>query len=145
MHNSHDKFLRQLFSPYFNKISIYYEIVQYQRNQVGCGVFAIAFETSLFFRQNPSKIAYNYESLPPHLYSMLECNQLSHFTINCNDKYRYLPPTSIQFRVKLFYEVSISLKFSHKKYYKIITNIDVGIKMFHNKYSLQQNRRHQKM
>lgn len=94
------KFLQKLF-PFFNNVPIYFPKVQYQANVSDCGVFAIAFATSLYLEKNPSKIVYNTNSARVHLYNMFQSNKISHFPIKCNgninamSNQKYIPKVSL--------------------------------------------------
>lgn len=52
---------------------------QQQQNSFDCGVFAIAFATSLVFGQNPSDVIYNTHHLRKHLKNCLDIKKLSLF------------------------------------------------------------------
>ena len=53
--------------------------VQQQKNGVDCGLFAIAFATSLAFHEDPSVTSYDVERLRPHLVKCLEEGKLTMF------------------------------------------------------------------
>ena len=53
--------------------------VQQQKNGVDCGLFAIAFATSLAFHEDPSVTSYDVERLRPHLVKSLEEGKLTMF------------------------------------------------------------------
>ena len=78
LHYKNELFLRQLF-PFFDEVPKHFKKVQYQNNAHDCGVFAIAFATSICFQQNPSKIIYDVDKMRPHLYDMFERNTLIYF------------------------------------------------------------------
>lgn len=55
------------------------EPVQRQQNGTDCGVFALAFATSLLHGQDPSKVIYDVSQLRPHLLSCLKAGQMTPF------------------------------------------------------------------
>ena len=61
--------------------------VQQQENGVDCGVFAIAFATSLAFGSDPSKIFFDPEQLRPHLISCLEKGFVDEFPTITSGKF----------------------------------------------------------
>lgn len=58
LHRSHEIYLKKLFN-HFLHLPIYFPEVQCQDNAVDCGVFAIAFATSILFEKLPSTIIYD--------------------------------------------------------------------------------------
>jgi len=59
LHKHHEQFLKRLFSSYdFEKNPVKFPTVQHQPNYNDCGVFAIAFATSLLFNIKPDKVKY---------------------------------------------------------------------------------------
>ena len=60
-------------------ISVNIEKVQQQVNSVDCGVFAIAFATSLAFGDDPTKLSYDDTQLRPHLLKCLKENNFKRF------------------------------------------------------------------
>ena len=72
--------LKALF-PYFNELPIIYALVQQQRNFSNCAVYAIAFATTIHFKDDPTKIVYGYRDnkMRKHLLNMIETDSLSRF------------------------------------------------------------------
>jgi len=52
----------------------------YQPNYSDCGIFAIAFATSLLFNIKPNKIKYEHKLMRSHLIKILETNVIEHFS-----------------------------------------------------------------
>ncbi|XP_066596565.1 putative uncharacterized protein DDB_G0282499 [Prorops nasuta] len=59
----------------------YYDVVQSQRNGNDCGVFAIAFATSLLYNIKPNEVLYDQKLMRQHLIQILKSNRLDHFPI----------------------------------------------------------------
>lgn len=76
------KFLSRLY-PF--KPKVVFRRVQQQPNSVDCGVYAIAFATSLYFNIEPENVVYNHALMRNHLYEMFNNNVLLHFPIITND------------------------------------------------------------
>ena len=73
--------MRALF-PYYEKLpEIIYSRVQQQLNFSDCAIFAMAFATSIFFKDNPEEITYDNENnkIREHLLNVLESNTM----VNC--------------------------------------------------------------
>jgi len=80
LHKDHKQFLEKLFPTYnFQKNPVKFPIVQYQPNYSDCGVFAIAFATSLLFNIKPEKVKYEHKLMRSHLIKILETNVIEHF------------------------------------------------------------------
>jgi len=83
MHKHHEQFLKRLFPTYeFEKNPVKFPNVQLQPNFNDCGVFAIAFATSLLFNIKPDKVKYEHKLMRSHLIQMLETNIINHFPQN---------------------------------------------------------------
>ena len=68
-----------LFSPK-EKITINFPALQIQHGGRDCGLFALAFATSLCFGENPSQITYiQHDGLHNHLVSCIEGEYLTKF------------------------------------------------------------------
>ena len=81
MHNQHKQFLEKIFPTYdFNKNPIKFPKVHHQLNYNNCGVFAIAFATSLLFNIKPDKVTYEHKLMHLHLIKILEINVIEHFS-----------------------------------------------------------------
>ena len=107
LHVNNELFLKKLF-PFFNEIPKHYIKVQHQNNNRDCAVFAIAFATSIFFKQNPSQIIYDIDKMRPHLYDMLQRNTLVHFpTVKNESLNRHLLSTGTPLTVVNKNKVSI--------------------------------------
>lgn len=63
-------YVKALF-PYLSESCIQFPSVQRQPNTIDCGLFAIAFATSLALKTNPSQFNYVPEMMRPHLLEML--------------------------------------------------------------------------
>ena len=61
------------------KISIAFPAVQIQRGGSDCGLYALAFATSLCEGENPSRISYIQHELRDHLFDCLESGVISTF------------------------------------------------------------------
>ena len=59
-----------LTGPVFQGIRCF--LVQQQNNLSDCGVFSIAFATSLVYGQNPMNVTYNVSQMRPHLLNCLK-------------------------------------------------------------------------
>ena len=70
-----------LMHPYClqENMRIYLNKVTHQLNGVDCGVFAIAFATSIAFGYEPSTIDYDHANMRNHLYNMFVRRNISHF------------------------------------------------------------------
>jgi len=80
LHKHHEQFLKRLFPTYeFEKNPVKFPTVQHQPNNNDCGVFAIAFATSLLFNVKPEKVKYEHEFMRSHLIKILETNVIEHF------------------------------------------------------------------
>jgi len=80
LHKHHEQFLKRLFPTYdFDKNPIKFPTVQCQPNYSDCGVFAIAFATSLLFNIKPDKVKYEHKLMRSHLIKILETNIIEHF------------------------------------------------------------------
>ena len=77
---NHKIFLNRMF-PNKNNIRIIFETVSQQINGYDCGVFAIAFATSLAFNICPCTLKYNILQLRAHLCNMLRAGRLLQFPI----------------------------------------------------------------
>ena len=55
--------------------------VQQQTNSVDCGVFAVAFATSLAFGEDPAQRKYDTSAMQPHLLNCLRKNSFSPFPL----------------------------------------------------------------
>ncbi|KAL7291618.1 hypothetical protein TKK_0014656 [Trichogramma kaykai] len=76
------KSVLQILHPYCftsNPPKVKFPEVQQQPNGVDCGVFAIAFATSLIMGIKPNMVEYELEQMRPHLRSMFENNKLQNF------------------------------------------------------------------
>ena len=85
----HRIFLEKLHPHYFiNKKTIYYPDVKSQSNGADCGVFAIAFATTVLFGSDPSMINYDTSKLRQHLLNIFENRIIEEFPIlhNNNDQ-----------------------------------------------------------
>uniref|UniRef100_A0ABD2W2U1 Ubiquitin-like protease family profile domain-containing protein n=1 Tax=Trichogramma kaykai TaxID=54128 RepID=A0ABD2W2U1_9HYME len=89
----------RLLFPYMDEYPpVPYPEVDQQQNQFDCGVFAIAFATSLVFQKDPSLLEYDYSLMRSHLFEMFtQHNALIHFPIIREKEgsttifYNYLP------------------------------------------------------
>ena len=80
LHKRHEQVLRRLFPFYpFDKKPIIFPTVQQQPNCSDCGVFAIAFATSLLFNIKPEKVRYNISKMRSHLLDLFQFNKIEHF------------------------------------------------------------------
>jgi len=80
LHKHHEQFLKKLFPTFdFVKNPVKFPIVQRQPNCNDCGVFAIAFATSLLFNIKPDKVKYEHKLMRSHLIQILETNVIEHF------------------------------------------------------------------
>jgi len=80
LHKHHEQFLKKLFPTFdFVKNPVKFPIVQRQPNYNDCGVFAIAFATSLLFNIKPDKVKYEHKLMRSHLIQILETNVIEHF------------------------------------------------------------------
>ena len=66
-----------LTGPAFQKIRCI--PVQQQKNLSDCGVFSIAFATSLVYGQNPMNVTYNINQMRPHLMQCLKGGNITPF------------------------------------------------------------------
>lgn len=74
-----------------NEPKIQYSTVQQQPNMVNCGVFTIAFATSILCNRNPKTELYAVENMREHLWKMLQSQQLRCFpTKTVNKLGRYI-------------------------------------------------------
>ena len=76
------------------EVMITIQPVQQQQNSVDCGIFAIAFATSLAYGQNPAATTYDTSRIRPHLSACLATGHLSTFPVlttehcqRCSKKY----------------------------------------------------------
>ncbi|KAL7307792.1 hypothetical protein TKK_0000116 [Trichogramma kaykai] len=98
LNKAQKQFVRLLF-PYMDEYPpVPYPEVDQQQNQFDCGVFAIAFATSLVFQKDPSLLEYDYSLMRSHLFEMFtQHNALIHFPIIREKEgsttifYNYLP------------------------------------------------------
>jgi len=68
LHKDHKQFLERLFSTHnFHKNPVEFSIVQHQPNCSDCGVFAIAFATSLLFNIKPEKVKYEHKLMQKYV------------------------------------------------------------------------------
>lgn len=68
LHKDHELFWRRLFPNYpFDTNLVKFPTVQSQLNCDDCGVFAIAFATSLLFNIKPENVRYDCTLMRPHL------------------------------------------------------------------------------
>ncbi len=65
-----------------DKITIRYMNVQHQIGASDCGLFALAFATSLCLAIDPTSVVYNQSHMRNHLIKSLEKGQLEHFLIH---------------------------------------------------------------
>ncbi|KYN14475.1 hypothetical protein ALC57_13321 [Trachymyrmex cornetzi] len=80
LHKQHELFLKKLFPTYeFDKNPVKFPKVQCQPNCNDCGVFAIAFATSLLFNLKPDKVTYDHKLMRSHLIKIFETNIIVHF------------------------------------------------------------------
>ncbi|KYN07689.1 hypothetical protein ALC62_01337 [Cyphomyrmex costatus] len=80
LHNQHKQFLEKLFPTYdLKKNPVKFPKVQHQPNYNDCGVFAIAFATSLLFNVKPETVTYEHRLMRLHLKKILETNLIEHF------------------------------------------------------------------
>ncbi|XP_036140366.1 uncharacterized protein LOC118644831 [Monomorium pharaonis] len=80
LHKRHEQVLRRLFPFYpFDKKPIIFPTVQQQPNCSDCGVFAIAFATSLLFNIKPEKVRYDVSKMRSHLLDLFQFNKIEHF------------------------------------------------------------------
>ncbi|KYN19699.1 hypothetical protein ALC57_07925 [Trachymyrmex cornetzi] len=80
LHNQHKQFLEKLFPTYdFDNNPVKFPEVHRQPNYNDCGVFAIAFATSLLFNIKPDKVTYEHKLMRLHLIKILETNVIEHF------------------------------------------------------------------
>jgi len=80
LHKHHEQFLKRLFPTYdFDKNVVKFPTVQHQPNCNDCGVFAIAFATSLLFNIEPNKVKYEHKLMRSHLIKIFETNVIEHF------------------------------------------------------------------
>ncbi|XP_066600006.1 putative autophagy-related protein 11 [Prorops nasuta] len=82
LHAHHEIFLKKLFPFYnINNESVIFPVVQSQRNGNDCGVFAIAFATSLLYNIKPNEVLYDQKLMRQHLIQILKSNRLDHFPV----------------------------------------------------------------
>ena len=114
LHFKNELFLRQLF-PFFDDVPKHFKKVQYQNNTHDCGVFAIAFATSI----------YDVDKMRPHLYDMLERNTLIHFPTLQNESPNNQLLLSNALPIVLNQnKVSISKKAVYNKSYKLSNDVN---------------------
>ncbi|KYN29993.1 hypothetical protein ALC57_00551, partial [Trachymyrmex cornetzi] len=83
LHKQHELFLKKLFPIYdFEKNPVKFAKIQRQPNCNDCGVFAIAFATSLLFNLKPDRVTYNHKLTRLHLIKILQTNIIEHFPQN---------------------------------------------------------------
>jgi len=81
LHKHHEQFLKKLIPTFdFDKNPVKFPVVQRQPNCNDCGVFAIAFATSLLFNIKPDKVKYEHKLMRSHLIRILETNVIEHFS-----------------------------------------------------------------
>jgi len=126
LHERHEQVLRRLFPFFpFDKKPVKFPIVQQQSNCNDCGVFAIAFATSLVFNIKPDKVKYDVNLMRLHLIKMLESNVIEHFPqdLKCNMFQKVLPLAVVRakeaealcLRIKRQCEKKQSQKFNQQK------------------------------
>ena len=80
LHEDHISFLSALHPYCFSeKRPIYFETVTSQNNGVDCGVYSIAFATSIIQGYDPALINYNEPLMRGHLMKMFDENRIEHF------------------------------------------------------------------
>jgi hypothetical protein len=72
------KFFKDIL-PDEEKVSIYFHNVQQQQGLDDCGLFALAFATSLCYQENPSLLCYDQKSLRNHYVQCIENNKVQPF------------------------------------------------------------------
>ena len=86
LENSHKIYLSKLFPDYENNgIQIHFPKVQHQRNGTDCGVFAIAFATTIYFNKKPEDIHYDQSRMRPHLAEIFKSSIITPFPITENN------------------------------------------------------------
>lgn len=75
-YQSHNTYLQALYP--FNPRKIFHK-VQQQPNLTDCGVFAIAFAVSIYFKENPENQIYDVKKMRRHLWGILQRNTLELF------------------------------------------------------------------
>ena len=86
-------------------IKVVINSVQQQGNGVNCGVFAIAYATSIAFGENPSLCSYNVPLMRQHLVSCLEKEMIYPFPKQDRTK-RVLKCKKIQLLLSIYYSCS---------------------------------------
>ncbi|XP_034944129.1 uncharacterized protein [Chelonus insularis] len=77
LNSSQKIYLERLYHDYFeNKKPIHFLKVQQQPNGLDCGVFAIAFATSLAFNEKPENLIYDYPLIRKHLLEIFKSQTL---------------------------------------------------------------------
>ncbi|KYN19387.1 hypothetical protein ALC57_08282 [Trachymyrmex cornetzi] len=99
LHNQHKQFVEKLFPTYdFEKNPVKFPTVQRQPNYSDCGVFAIAFATSLLFNIKPDKIKYEHKLMCSHLMKILETDVIEHFPQDSQHVQKVFPLAVIRAR-----------------------------------------------
>ncbi|KAJ8669536.1 hypothetical protein QAD02_000795 [Eretmocerus hayati] len=75
LYKNTETFLRAL-CPFFDKVRIFYPMVQSQSNLHDCGPFSMAFCTSLAFGEDPASITYTSDDLRKHTMTILSGDAL---------------------------------------------------------------------
>lgn len=83
LHKHHKLFIQQLFPTYAfdKKPTKFIYLQQTQLNGSDCGVFAIAYATSLSFGSKPETITYDQGAMRQHLVDMFEKNTIQSFPV----------------------------------------------------------------
>ena len=85
-------------------IDIAQQSVQQQRNSVDCGLFAIAFATSLAFGGNPCDVAYDQKLMRKHFLDCLKKEEMMPFPECSNSKTRTIECPRKYLAIELFCE-----------------------------------------
>ena len=76
-------------------------MVQQQSNYVDCGLFSLAFATSVAYGDNPTKIFFDGNSMRPHLLKCIEQGQVAPFPAPKDNK-KLLRCKSVNLIVQLY-------------------------------------------
>ena len=82
-----------------NKITLIFESVQRQHDSNNCGVFVIAFATSICFSANPSNVLYDQTCLQSYLTKCLESGMMKPFP--AKERKTQRPYSRVQYEVFL--------------------------------------------
>ena len=74
-----EKLIRSILGPHYQGVNTL--VVQQQRNSCDCGLFALAFATSLVFGQNPEHPNFNVKLMRPHLCACLRNRYIETFPV----------------------------------------------------------------